>query len=163
MDLREFLPPDHMQLRKFFLQNPELPQKLMDITALRRQKLIGQHRLQRRKRAPALVSQTFPRPGAGQSGHCADGSRRCLLYGFKTAAGTKTDLICLFLPVFSVGLATNDLLYFQGAASHLQIGQTVSLPVPADLVYTRAKIRRIFRLHHIAGQAIQNLPDALVF
>ena len=73
----------------------------MKIDALRRKKLISQHRFQLRHRSVLLKAKPLSRISAGQTRHCAD--RPCLrfLNGLKSGPGVEPELVCRLFPDLS--------------------------------------------------------------
>ena len=120
MNLREFLPPDHMKLRQLLLQKPQLGEHLVDIAALRRQKLVGQHRLHLRNRAVRLEAQPLSGPRPGKASHRADRSGRSFIQRLKASPGIEPQLIRLLLPGLPVCLSCQNLPGLQASSRHLE-------------------------------------------
>ena len=148
-----------MELWILFLQHPEFCQGSVKVAPLWQQDSVAQHRLQTRWCPGGLSSQTLPRKGPAQASDSADYPCRGLFYGLKFTARVNPDLIGLLLPyrlwvqVFpAVG---QELLYAQGPASDLQIGEPGPLRVTGNLVYLGPKNLRPLRPGSIPLQSIQ--------
>ena len=139
-----FVPKD-VQLRVFLLQLTQFTHGFGQITILRQQHPIGQHRFQQRCLRLRFAPQTLPREGALKTGNSTHRAGFYHLGLFVFGARIQPQLIGHFRPFTPVVRAGKQALYPQLPTGDLQIGQTGALRIPGDLVDPRAKLRRIRR------------------
>ena len=122
--------PDHMELRLFLLQLPELPQHLHRVAPLRQHQSIGQHGHQNGDFIAALPAQPLSGEGPVQSGHGADSARLHLIHSLKLPAAVDSNLVHLLLPDLRLRPCAARIahrhLHPQHASCDFQVGQSVA-------------------------------------
>ena len=148
-----------MELGIFLLQLPELQKSGVGVRPLRQKDLVGQYRLQHRRRPGPLKAQAVAGAGLGQSGDRHHAAGLGAVHGAELGARIQAQLVRLLLP--GVFAAPQHFLGPQGAAGDLQVGQAVALAVPGDLEDTGAKFTAVIRDGGEALQALHQLLHAL--
>ena len=102
----------------------------MNICALGKSDLIGQHRSQHRRCRNRFFPKAFSRPGFRKTRNCTDTTGPGLFHGLKTLAVIDADLVRFFFPSFS----RKKLFYFQASSGDLHVGQPGPFIVSGNLI-----------------------------
>ena len=155
MDLTQSLIPYDVHLRDLFFQLFQIPQHGMDIASIRQDNAAGQHGLQYRQIRRRFSSQPLSRIRLLRTCQCADLSGTHLLHHLVFCPGIDPDLVYLLFDL------RDHVLHFQLSSGHFDIGETVPLVIPCDLVDFCPELLRIFFFLRKSVQTVQQFLHAL--
>ena len=155
MDLPQSLIPYDVHLRDLFFQLFQIPQHGMDIASIRQDNAAGQHGLQYRQIRRRFSSQPLSRIRLLRTCQCADLSGTHLLHHLVFCPGIDPDLVYLLFDL------RDHVLHFQLSSGHFDIGETVPLVIPCDLVDFCPELLRIFFFLRKSVQTVQQFLHAL--
>ena len=145
--------PHKAQLRRLLLELSELWQHGSRVDPLRQLYPVHKDRLQDRERYEPLSAKPFSRRCLRKPCHRADRARISLLHGLILIAGIDADLIHL--------VPAKGVLHAQTPARYFQIGQPVSLRIPADLKDPGPERLRIIRHTCVTPQPFHKFVNAV--